>query len=51
MKYDDANQHTSYISETWFDMYLQSRLPCPINFNPFMMLAPDKRSEYNDQVE
>lgn len=47
---DDANRHTSYISAAWFDMYLRSRSPCPINFNPFMMLAPDPRSKYNDQV-
>ncbi|KAI6183144.1 Carnitine O-palmitoyltransferase 2, mitochondrial [Aphelenchoides bicaudatus] len=49
-QHDNANPHTSYISEPWFDMYLESRLPCPINYNPFMMLAPDKRAEYNDQL-
>ncbi|KAI6232816.1 Carnitine O-palmitoyltransferase 2, mitochondrial [Aphelenchoides fujianensis] len=49
-EYDNANPHTSYISEPWFDMYLSSRLPCPINFNPFMMLAADPRPEFNDQL-
>ncbi|KAI6197967.1 Carnitine O-palmitoyltransferase 2, mitochondrial [Aphelenchoides besseyi] len=50
IEYDNANSQTSYISEPWFAMYLESRLPCPINFNPFMMLAPDPRSQFNDQL-
>jgi carnitine O-palmitoyltransferase 2 len=48
--YDSKNKHTSYISEPWFDMYLKSRLPCPVNFNPFMMFASEKDSSYNDQL-
>lgn len=48
--FDKQNKHTSYISEAWFDLYLKSRLPCPINFNPFMMFAPDKDARYNNQV-
>lgn len=48
--YDKQNKHTSYISETWFDMYLRSRTPCPVNFNPFMMFAQDPNKAYNDQV-
>uniref|UniRef100_A0AC34FF03 Choline/carnitine acyltransferase domain-containing protein n=1 Tax=Panagrolaimus sp. ES5 TaxID=591445 RepID=A0AC34FF03_9BILA len=50
LAYDKKNKHTSYISEPWFDMYLKSRLPCPINFNPFMMFAPEKDASYNDQL-
>ncbi|KAL3125404.1 hypothetical protein niasHT_002132 [Heterodera trifolii] len=49
-RYAQLNKHTSYISEPWFDMYLRSRTPCPINFNPFMMFAPDPEPIYNDQL-
>lgn len=48
--YDKRNQHTSFISEPWFDMYLSDRLPCPINSNPFMVYAPDPNPAYNDQA-
>uniref|UniRef100_A0A0N5C0Z0 Carn_acyltransf domain-containing protein n=1 Tax=Strongyloides papillosus TaxID=174720 RepID=A0A0N5C0Z0_STREA len=50
IEHDKANKHTSYISEPWFDMYLSSRLPCPVNFNPFMMYAPDKDTDQNNQL-
>uniref|UniRef100_A0A0N5A0I5 Carn_acyltransf domain-containing protein n=1 Tax=Parastrongyloides trichosuri TaxID=131310 RepID=A0A0N5A0I5_PARTI len=50
VNHDKANKHTSYISEPWFDMYLSSRDPCPVNFNPFMMYAPDKDPKQNDQL-
>uniref|UniRef100_A0A183CL70 Bromo domain-containing protein n=1 Tax=Globodera pallida TaxID=36090 RepID=A0A183CL70_GLOPA len=49
-RYAKQNKHTSYISEPWFDMYLGSRVSCPINFNPFMMFAPDPDPSYNDQL-
>ncbi|VBB26613.1 unnamed protein product [Acanthocheilonema viteae] len=48
--HDKRNLHTSFISELWFDMYLSDRLPCPINYNPFMVYAPDPDPTYNDQV-
>jgi len=48
--HDKKNKHTNYISEPWFDMYLKSRLPCPVNFNPFMMFAAEPDSKYNDQL-
>lgn len=47
---DKGNKHTSYISRPWFDMYLRSRLPLPLNFNPFLALKNDPRPEYNDQL-
>lgn len=47
---DKANKHTSYISGPWFDMYLSSRKPLPLNFNPFLALKDDPRPEYNQQV-
>lgn len=49
--YDARNLQTSFISEPWFDMYLSDRVPCPINYNPFMVYAPDPNKEYNDQVK
>uniref|UniRef100_A0AC34QCC7 Choline/carnitine acyltransferase domain-containing protein n=1 Tax=Panagrolaimus sp. JU765 TaxID=591449 RepID=A0AC34QCC7_9BILA len=48
--FDKQNKHTSYVSEPWFDMYLKSRLPCPVNFNPFMMYAGEADAKYNDQL-
>uniref|UniRef100_A0A0M3IGR6 Carn_acyltransf domain-containing protein n=1 Tax=Ascaris lumbricoides TaxID=6252 RepID=A0A0M3IGR6_ASCLU len=49
MAYDRLNKHTSYISQPWFDMYLSDRLPCPVNYNPFMTYSPDPNTVYNDQ--
>uniref|UniRef100_A0A183UWF9 Carn_acyltransf domain-containing protein n=1 Tax=Toxocara canis TaxID=6265 RepID=A0A183UWF9_TOXCA len=48
--YDRRNKHTSYISEPWFDMYLSDRVPCPVNYNPFMTYSPDPNAAYNDQL-
>ncbi|TKR81544.1 hypothetical protein L596_015397 [Steinernema carpocapsae] len=47
---DNENKHTSYISEPWFDMYLRSRVPVPVNFNPFMVYAADPNPSYNTQA-
>ncbi|XP_071960672.1 carnitine O-palmitoyltransferase 2, mitochondrial-like isoform X2 [Antedon mediterranea] len=44
------NKHTSYISGPWFDMYLESRLPILLNFNPYVCYNNDTRPEYMDQV-
>uniref|UniRef100_A0A182P8A9 Choline/carnitine acyltransferase domain-containing protein n=1 Tax=Anopheles epiroticus TaxID=199890 RepID=A0A182P8A9_9DIPT len=49
-EFDAANKHTSYISEPWFDMYLRDRAPLPLNYNPLMMMNPDPRPEFNDQL-
>lgn len=48
--HDKANKHTSYISGPWFDMYLRSRDPLPLNFNPFLGWHFDPVLERNDQV-
>lgn len=48
--YDNAHPDTSFISEPWFEMYLKSRTPVPVNYNPFMMFAPDPDPSFNDQV-
>lgn len=36
LKSNRINKHTSYISQPWFEMYLKSRLPLVLNYNPFM---------------
>uniref|UniRef100_A0A1I8AZ67 Carn_acyltransf domain-containing protein n=1 Tax=Meloidogyne hapla TaxID=6305 RepID=A0A1I8AZ67_MELHA len=50
LDYDHQHPDTSYISEPWFDMYLSARVPCPVNYNPFMMFAPDPDVLYNNQL-
>ncbi|XP_076636406.1 carnitine palmitoyltransferase 2 [Colletes latitarsis] len=47
---DAKNRHTSYISEWWFDMYLRDRKPLPINYNPFIVFAPENEATYNAQL-
>ena len=42
------NKNTSFISKPWYDMYLESRDPLPINFNPFLLLTED--SNKKDQI-
>lgn len=48
--FDKANKHTSYISEPWFEAYLSDRKPLPINYNVALIMKPDPRKEYNDQL-
>lgn len=50
LEYDRANKHTSYISQPWFEAYLSDRKPLPINYNPALIMKPDARPEYNDQL-
>jgi len=50
LKYDKTVKHTSYINEFWFDMYLTSRAPLPLNFNPFLAWKDAATMELNDQV-
>eukprot|EP00667_Euglena_gracilis_P003455 EG_transcript_3467 len=38
---DKENSHTSYISAWWFEEYLKSRSPLPINLNPYLVLRND----------
>ncbi|XP_053693990.1 carnitine O-palmitoyltransferase 2, mitochondrial [Sabethes cyaneus] len=47
---DSKNKHTSYISDPWFDMYLRDRVPLPINYNPLLLMNPDPKGAYNDQL-
>ena len=46
---DRQNKHTSYISGPWFDMYLESRLPLVLNYNPFIAFKED--TIIKDQVK
>lgn len=48
--YDAANNHTSYISQPWFDMYLSDRKPLPLNYNPSLIMKLDVKPEYNEQL-
>lgn len=43
---DKSNKHTSYISKPWFDMYLKSRAPLVLNFNPFMAWKDDPNDKF-----
>lgn len=44
------NSHTSYITEPWFDMYLQDRRPLPVNYNPFLVYVQEADPKYNTQL-
>ncbi|XP_063217851.1 carnitine O-palmitoyltransferase 2, mitochondrial [Bacillus rossius redtenbacheri] len=48
--WDAKNKHTSYICESWFDMYLRDRAPLPINYNPAIIFVNESRPEYNTQL-
>ncbi|CAD6197135.1 unnamed protein product [Caenorhabditis auriculariae] len=50
LEYDRNHKDTSYISEPWFDMYLRDRVPVAVNYNPFMMYAPDPDNKFNHQL-
>jgi carnitine O-palmitoyltransferase 2 len=38
-----SNRNTSYISKSWFEMYLKSRLPLILNFNFFLVFTDDQK--------
>nr|CAB3233598.1 carnitine O-palmitoyltransferase 2, mitochondrial [Phallusia mammillata] len=46
--HDRQNPNTSYIAKPWFDMYLESRLPLPLNYNPFLVYKRDPNEPMND---
>lgn len=50
LEYDKTVKHSSYINQFWFDMYLASRVPLPLNFNPFMVWKDAATSELNHQL-
>lgn len=50
LHYDKSVSHTSYINEFWFDMYLSSRVPLPLNFNPFLAWRDANSDQLNDQA-
>lgn len=47
-----SSRHVFYLCllEPWFDMYLKSRLPIVLNYNPFISFQDDPRPEYQNQV-
>lgn len=50
LQYDKKVKHTSYINDFWFDMYLSSRVPLPLNFNPFLAWRDAPTVGQNDQI-
>ena len=50
LSYDKSVKHTSYINDFWFNMYLSSRSPLPLNFNPFLAWRDESKSELGDQI-
>eukprot|EP00164_Ancoracysta_twista_P002396 GFYU01003174.1.p1 GENE.GFYU01003174.1~~GFYU01003174.1.p1 ORF type:complete len:660 (-),score=214.07 GFYU01003174.1:117-2096(-) len=46
---DRKNKHTSYIAASWYDVYLKSRDPLPINFNPHLAFKDFEQEERNEQ--
>ncbi|XP_069693874.1 carnitine O-palmitoyltransferase 2, mitochondrial [Periplaneta americana] len=48
--WDKKNKHTCYISEPWFDKYLRDRVPLPINYNPLVVFALEKKPGYGTQL-
>ena len=50
---EQANKHTSYISKSWFGMYLKTCTPLPVNSNPYVGINADPSEthpERNAQV-
>lgn len=50
VSYDKTVKHTSYINDFWFNMYLSSRIPLPLNFNPFMVWRDAPNSDLSNQL-
>lgn len=50
VEFDKANKHTSYITDAWFDMYLRSRDPLPVNSNPYIGFEMDRDPAKNTQL-
>ncbi|CAF92238.1 unnamed protein product, partial [Tetraodon nigroviridis] len=46
---DKLNNHTSYMSGPWLDMYLKNRKSL-LDMNVFMLLHQDPKTEYNQQL-
>lgn len=48
--WDKANKHTSYISGMWYDMYLQTRDPLPLNLTPQLTWLDHPDRAKNEQA-
>lgn len=46
---DKENKHTSFISDMWYDMYLENRASLPINITPHITWAQDPIPSKNEQ--
>ncbi|KAF5274547.1 hypothetical protein FQA39_LY07159 [Lamprigera yunnana] len=47
---NERNKRSSYISKSWFDMYLRDRKSLPINYNPALIYNDYKNPKYNTQL-
>jgi len=46
----DKQKYSSFYNEMWFDMYLDSRDPLPLNYNPQVTFKDDPIASKNDQA-
>eukprot|EP00960_Hanusia_phi_P027250 746718-Hanusia_phi.AAC.1 len=46
----EKKRYSSFITEPWFDMYLENRSPLPLNINPQLTLLDDPLLDKNDQA-
>jgi len=46
----DKKKYSSFYNEMWFDMYLKSRDPLPLNFNPQLTFNDEKDASKMDQA-
>ena len=46
----DKKEYTSFYNKMWFDMYLESRDPLPLNYNPQLTFNDEKIASKNDQA-
>jgi carnitine O-palmitoyltransferase 2 len=48
--FDAHNKHTNYISEMWYDMYLENRDSFPLNLTPQLTWKMDENPAKNEQA-
>jgi len=46
----DKQRYSSFYNAMWFDMYLESRAPLPLNFNPQLTFKMDENESKNEQA-
>jgi len=46
----DKTKYSSFYNEMWFDMYLESRAPLPLNYNPQLTFKDETNPSKNEQA-